>query len=240
MIPKIIHYVWIGNNPKPKKVQICIDTWRKKLKGYKIIEWNENNFDIHQNQYIERAYKAKKWAFVSDYIRAKVIYDYGGIYLDTDVNLLHDFDDFINNKCFVGFERAFLPFTAVFGAEAHHPFIKKMLSYYETHDFEIKENSGHPETNTDMVSRMLINEYNCKLNNQEQLLKDDIRIYPNYVLCVPSKKSVAIHVFTGSWTGNKKTLKRKIMTSARLHIKNNFEAELYNQFVSFFHRDILY
>ena len=86
----------------------------------------------------------------------------------------------------------------------------------------------------------VINEYNCKLNNQEQLLKDDIRIYPNYVLCVPSKKSVAIHVFTGSWTGNKKTLKRKIMTSARLHIKNNFEAELYNQFVSFFHRDILY
>lgn len=101
--------------------------WRKHLKGYKIIEWNEQNFDIHENKYVEQAYKAKKWAFVSDYIRAKVIYEYGGIYLDTDINLLDSFDAFLDNKCFVGFESKELPFTAVFGAEPHHPLIKRLL-----------------------------------------------------------------------------------------------------------------
>ena len=70
MIPKIIHYVWVGRNPKSKLIQECIATWKKKLPNYQIIEWNEDNFDIHENSYIEQAYTAKKWAFVSDYIRA--------------------------------------------------------------------------------------------------------------------------------------------------------------------------
>lgn len=234
MIPKTIHFVWVGNNPKPKNIKKCMKTWRKHLKAYKIIEWNEQNFDIHENKYVEQAYKAKKWAFVSDYIRAKVIYEYGGIYLDTDINLLDSFDAFLDNKCFVGFERKELPFTAVFGAEPHHPLIKHMLDYYDNRNFEFGDRGELAITNTVSVSNILIEKYHCILNNKEQLLKDGVKIYPNYILCTPSKYSVAIHVFLGSWVGKKATLRHKIMTNWRLNIRSKFEAELYHQFIHVF------
>ena len=100
MIPKIIHYVWVGNNPKPKDIKKCMKTWKKHLKDYKIIEWNESNFDISSHPFVKKAYEAKKWAYVSDYIRMYAIYNYGGIYLDTDVLVLENFDKFLNNKVF--------------------------------------------------------------------------------------------------------------------------------------------
>lgn len=232
MIPKIIHYVWVGKNPKPKNIQKCMRTWKKHLKSYKIIEWNEDNFNIHENKYIEQAYKAKKWAFVSDYIRAKVIYEYGGIYLDSDVIILKDFNKFLNNKCFVGFENEKLALTAVFGAEPHHPLIKKMLEYYNDRNFEFGNKGEQAIPNTVSISRILINEYDLKLNNQEQLLSSGIRVYPSYILCTPSKYSVAIHVFLGSWVGKRSNLKHKIMIHLRLNIKNNTEAEIYRKMLS--------
>lgn len=238
MIPKIIHYVWVGRNPKPKNIQKCMKTWKKNLKGYKIIEWNEDNFDVHENKYIEEAYKAKKWAFVSDYIRAKVIYEYGGIYLDSDVILLNNFNKLLNNKCFIGFETKDLPFTAVFGAEPHHPLIKKMVDYYKDRDFKFKDNGEQPVTNTVSVSQILIKNYHCKLNDKEQLLNDGIRVYPSYILCTPSKKSVSIHVFLGSWVTKDVTLRHKIMMFLRLNIRNSIEAELYHGLLKLFHRDI--
>ncbi|WP_283112204.1 glycosyltransferase family 32 protein [Lactobacillus gallinarum] len=240
MIPKIIHYVWVGHNPKPKAVKLCIKTWKKHLQGYKIIEWNEDNFDIHQNKYLEQAYKAKKWAFVSDYIRAKVIYEYGGIYLDTDINLLDNFDRFLSNECFVGFETKNLPFTAVFGSIPHHPLIKQMLDYYDDHEFHFGRNGELAITNTVSVSNILINDYKCELNNKEQLLKNNVRIYPNYILCVPSKESVSIHVFLGSWTAFGKNWKRQLMTWARLHIRNRTEAQIYNWIMKLCNKEILY
>lgn len=85
MIPKKIHYVWVGGKEKPKNIRKCMKSWKKHLKDYEIIEWNENNFDINSHPFVKAAYNAKKWAFVSDYIRAYVIYNEGGIYLDTDV-----------------------------------------------------------------------------------------------------------------------------------------------------------
>ena len=101
MIPKKIHYVWVGGKEKPKDIKRCMKTWKKHLKDYEIIEWNESNFDIHSHPFVEAAYKAKKWAYVSDYIRMYAIYNYGGIYLDTDVLVLDNFDDMLDNKAFV-------------------------------------------------------------------------------------------------------------------------------------------
>lgn len=95
MIPKKIHYCWFGRGPKSELIQKCIASWRKHLSDYEIIEWNEDNFDVNQNRYTEQAYNSKKWAFVSDFARLKVLYDQGGIYLDTDMYLLKDFDDFL-------------------------------------------------------------------------------------------------------------------------------------------------
>ena len=223
MIPKIIHYVWVGNNPKPKDIKKCMKTWKKHLKDYKIIEWNESNFDISSHPFVKKAYEAKKWAYVSDYIRMYAIYNYGGIYLDTDVLVLENFDKFLNNKVFVGFERENYPFTAVFGAEKKNKFIKKLLDYYDNLD---AYNFDFENNNTISVSNILINEYGCSKENKEQLLKDGIKVYKDDILCNPSKNSTTVHIFTGTWLEGIKPLKRKIVTALKTNIKTKKQAEI--------------
>ena len=226
MIPKIIHYVWVGNNPKPKDVKKCMKTWKKHLKDYEIIEWNESNFDINSHPFVKKAYEAKKWAYVSDYIRMYAIYNYGGIYLDTDVLVLDNFDKFLDNKVFVGFERENYPFTAVFGAEKKNKFIKKLLDYYDNLD---AYNFDFENNNTISVSNILINEYGCSKENKEQLLKDGIKVYKDDILCNPSKNSTAVHIFTGTWLEGVKPLKRKIVTALKINIKTKKQAEIYRK-----------
>lgn len=226
MIPKIIHYVWVGNNPKPKDIKQCMKTWKKHLKDYKIIEWNESNFDISSHPFVKKAYEAKKWAYVSDYIRMYAIYNYGGIYLDTDVLVLENFDKFLNNKVFVGFERENYPFTAVFGAEKKNKFIKKLLDYYDNLD---AYNFDFENNNTISVSNILINEYGCSKENKEQLLKDGIKVYKDDILCNPSKNSTTVHIFTGTWLEGVKPLKRKIVTALKTNIKTKKQAEIYKK-----------
>ena len=227
MIPKKIHYVWVGGNPKPKNIQKCMKTWTKHLSDYEIIEWNESNFDIHENKYVEQAYKAKKWAFVSDYIRAKAIYEQGGIYLDTDVLVLDNLHDLLNNRAFVGFENKDNPFTAVFGAEAGHPLIKDMLDYYDDRNFTFDSQDQMAGVNTVSVSDILKKKYHAKPNNKEQWLNYGLHVYPDGVLCNPSKESKTIHVFTGTWMEGEKPLKRKIVTNLKLQIKTPREAGIY-------------
>lgn len=203
-------------------------TWKKHLEGYKVIEWNESNFDIEQHPFVKAAYEAKKWAYVSDYIRAYAIYNYGGIYLDTDILLLDNFDDFLNHRAFVGFENPNYPFTAAFGAEKGHPLVKDMLDYYDeldTYHFDFKNN------NTISVSDILINKYGCKVGNMYQVLKEGIAVYPDTILCNPSEKSVSIHVFTGTWLDEKKAIARKINTFLKLRITNRKRAALFRKYI---------
>lgn len=228
MIPKKIHFIWVGGKEKPKDILKCMETWKRHLQEYEIIEWNESNFDINAHPFVKAAYEAKKWAYVSDYIRAYVIYNEGGIYLDTDVLILANFDDFLNNRAFVGFERPNYPFTAVFGAEKKHPFVKAMLDYYDqldSYSFDFKNN------NTISVSDILIEKYNCKKNNQFQILDDDIAVYPDYILCNPSNKSVSIHVFNGSWLDEQKPLKRKVNKFLKLNLNTQRKAGLYRKYI---------
>lgn len=228
MIPKIIHYIWVGGKEKPVDIKRCMATWKKHLEGYKVIEWNESNFDIEQHPFVKAAYEAKKWAYVSDYIRAYAIYNYGGIYLDTDILLLDNFDDFLNHRAFVGFENPNYPFTAAFGAEKGHPLVKDMLDYYDeldTYHFDFKNN------NTISVSDILINKYGCKVGNMYQVLKEGIAVYPDIILCNPSEKSVSIHVFTGTWLDEKKAIARKINTFLKLRITNRKRAALFRKYI---------
>lgn len=228
MIPKKIHYVWVGGKEKPKNIKKCMKTWPKHLKNYEIIEWNEDNFDIKSHPFVDAAYKAKKWAYVSDYIRMYAIYNYGGIYLDTDVLVLDNFDDLLSDKAFVGYENSEFPFTAVFGAEKHHPFIKKILDYYDSLD---AYNFDFENNNTISVSNILIKEYGCKTGNIKQTLKDGIVVYPDNILCNPSKESKTIHIFTGTWLDGKKGLKKKLATSIKLSLNNKRKAELYRKYI---------
>ncbi len=104
MIPKKIHYCWFGRKPKPKLAEKCIASWRKYCPDYEIIEWNEDNFDVNLNPYTQMCFEQKKWAFLSDYVRLWVVYKYGGIYFDTDVELLRNPDFLLNAEAWFGFE----------------------------------------------------------------------------------------------------------------------------------------
>lgn len=140
MIPKVIHYCWFGRNPKPMSVQKCINSWKKYCPEYKIIEWNEENYPVDDNLYCKQAYEAKKWAFATDYARLWIIYNYGGIYLDTDVEIIKSWDPLLNHECFLGRQPGFQVNTGVgFGAVKGHPLIKRMMDDYEDIPF-IKEN----------------------------------------------------------------------------------------------------
>lgn len=105
MIPKVINYCWFGGNPLPASAQKCIASWRKYLPDYEIKEWNESNFDVNIIPYTAEAYKAKKYAFVSDYARFWILYRYGGLYFDTDVEVIRNMDDIIANGAFMGLEK---------------------------------------------------------------------------------------------------------------------------------------
>ncbi len=223
MIPKKIHYVWVGGKEKPADIKRCMKTWPKHLEGYEVIEWNESNFDINSHPFVKKAYEAKKWAFVSDYIRAYAIYHEGGIYLDTDILMLDNLDECLNHKAFVGYENADHPFTAVFGAEPGHPLIKDMLDYYDNLDIDFK----FSDNNTISVSDLLVNKYGCKLGNVEQDLKEGIHVYKDGVLCNPSEDSKTIHIFTGTWLEDAKPWKRKLNKFIKLRLTNKFRIKMF-------------
>ncbi|MBR4241618.1 MAG: hypothetical protein IKR97_05300, partial [Eubacterium sp.] len=105
MIPKKIHYCWFGGNPLPDSVLKCIESWKHFCPDYEIIQWNEENYDINKFQYAKEAHDAKKWAFVSDLARLDIVYNEGGIYLDTDVELIRSLDSLLDNKCFLAIEQ---------------------------------------------------------------------------------------------------------------------------------------
>ena len=144
MIPKVIHYCWFGRNPLPESAIKCIESWRKYCPDYKIIQWTEDNYDVHKNQYMSDAYKEKKWAFVSDYARIDIINQYGGIYMDTDVELIKSLDKFLTDKMFCGWEERdeyyiiknpkyenSVAFGLGFGSEKNNPILIDILELYD-------------------------------------------------------------------------------------------------------------
>ncbi|MCC0643741.1 MULTISPECIES: glycosyltransferase [unclassified Clostridioides] len=136
MIPKKIHYVWFGG-PKGNIENICINSWKEKLPEYEIVEWNEKNFDIEKeikgNKFLEECYKRKLWAFISDYTRIRVLYEQGGVYMDTDMQILKDITPLLeNNRLICGYEDdGEYMNAAIVGVEKGHPFFKDLLEYYE-------------------------------------------------------------------------------------------------------------
>lgn len=151
MIPKKIHYCWFGRGEKPKLAQKCIESWARHCPDYEIIEWNEDNFDVDVTTYTRFCYESKKWAFLSDYARLWVVEKYGGIYFDTDVEVIRSFDELLPCEAFYGFENEEYVATGLgFGAESHHPTIKAMLDEYEKlgEDFVNMQTIGCPILNT--------------------------------------------------------------------------------------------
>lgn len=166
-----------------------MESWKKALPEYKFIEWNEDNFDINYNKFTRQSYDAKKYAFTSDVIRLWALYNYGGIYVDTDVMIYKSLDEFLNEPAFTGFESIGYPVTATMGAEKGNPLIKELLDYYNDRDFEIK-------TNTVIISEILASHGIDRNKNEIQKIKD-ITIYPREYF--NDKNGYTEHCFQASW-----------------------------------------
>lgn len=177
MIPKIIHYCWFGDE-KPFLVKKCIKSWRKWCNNYQIIEWNENNFDVSQSVYSQEAYELKHYAFLSDYIRMAVLVKYGGIYLDTDVELLHSLDDLLRHSAFMAAEDDFYVASGLgVGAEAAHPFFIKMLGFYKNIHYRFEDGTTNDKTSPVYITEELVRMGYRHMGNKIRYI-GGITIYP--------------------------------------------------------------
>ena len=201
-IPKNVIYVWLGGKEKPQKVLDCINTWKAQMIDWNFIEINESNFDVNYNEYTKEAYKHKMWAFVSDVARLVALYEYGGVYMDTDVICYKPLDKFLKHKFFTGVEQKHYPITATMGAEKGSPLIKEMLDLYETKKFIKHENWWEYETNVMIMSEVL--EKYIDRDKMEYQEKDGIAIYPQEVftnrLGTTNEESYTEHLMMGVWT----------------------------------------
>ena len=152
---KTVHYCWFGRGEKPAFVQKCIASWKKHLPDYEIKEWNEDNFDLSDCKFASDAYKDRNFAFVSDYVRACVLYNEGGIYFDTDVEVLADFDRFLDDKFFAGFEEKAFVGTCVMGAEKGCPIFEEYIEHYKNADYFNADGTKYSDTNVVLLTRLL-------------------------------------------------------------------------------------
>lgn len=208
MIPKIIHYCWFGGNPLPKLAQRCITSWKKYCPDYEIKEWNESNFDLNCCDFVKEAYQAKKWAFISDYARLKVIYEEGGIYLDTDVEVIKKIDIFLDNKCFLGEETSgFINTGLGFGAEKGNIIVGEMLGMYAGKHFKLDDGSYDmipcPEKNTEPLKK-----YGYIFSGEKTWKGEDVVVYPPEYFCPLNYETgekhitdntYSIHLYNSSW-----------------------------------------
>lgn len=214
MIPKRIHYCWFGRGEKPKLAQRCIASWKKFCPDYEIIEWNENNFDVNINGYTRMCYEQKKYAFLSDYVRLIVISEHGGIYFDTDVELLRPLDQLLNHHAYLGFEDSTHINTGIgFGAEANNPAINAMLEEYSP---LLKGNNGIigcPILNTNAMKKLGL----C-LDGQKQDL-GVVVIYPTEYFnpyddptgrLNKTENTISIHWYSKSWMSKGTILRSKL------------------------------
>lgn len=206
-IPRIVHYCWFGHGDKSKKILKCMRSWQKHLGGYTFIEWNEDNFDVTANRYVKEAYEAKKYAFVSDYARLHALYHYGGLYLDTDVEVLRPMDDFLGHEAFSGFEDGTFLQSGTMGAAKGHPWIAELLQNYENRSFLLEDGSCDTTTNTAVITA-ICQKHGLVLDGSFQSLPNGVTFYPrdyfspydyinggNY----RTSNSYTIHHFAKSW-----------------------------------------
>lgn len=207
MIPKKIHYCWFGGNPKPDSVQKCINSWKRFCPNYEIIEWNESNFDIHCMPFVEQAIEAKKYAFASDVARLMVVYENGGLYFDTDVEVIKSFDDLLENKAFLGFEsNEYVNSGLGFGSEAGIDFFKEHIDVYRNKTF-INDDGSYNMIACPHVATELLVEKGLILNGKEQLV-DGVRLYPKDFFSpydsitgklTKTANTYSIHWYDASW-----------------------------------------
>lgn len=214
MIPKIIHYCWFGRKEKPKLAQKCIASWMKYCPDFEIIEWNEDNFDVNMNGYTRMCYEQKKYAFLSDYARLCVVSEHGGLYFDTDVELIRSVDHLMNHDAFFGFETPeFIASGLGFGSVPHGAAIELMLSEYDTYLDGEHGTVGCPLLNTTALIKQ-----GLRRDGSYQDLSGTIVLPIDYLNPYESNtgrlkktaNTVSIHWYSASWMTGKQLMRQKI------------------------------
>jgi len=224
MLPKIIHYCWFGRNPLPAEAEKCIASWRKYLPDYEIKEWNEDNFDVNIIPYTAEAYEAGKYAFVSDYARFWILYKYGGVYFDTDVEVIRPLDDIIEKGNFMGFETdpvkrlagSVNPGLGI-GMVSGNKLVEKMLATYENRHF-VYEQVMKNQITVVHIATQILNESGLRPIQGIQEV-DGVCVYPSEYFC-PIKVTTGrmhitentrtIHHYAGTWAEESFSIKRMI------------------------------
>ena len=206
-IPKIIHYCWFGGKPKPELAEKCIKSWKKHCPDYEIVEWNESNIDISTApNYVRPAHAAGRWAFVTDYVRLKALTEMGGIYMDTDVELVKPLDPYLHHQAFAGFEHPQRVQTGLLACEPGFPLFREFLAYYDHASFLKPDGTLDTTTNVQILTD-LCREKGLVFNDCLQTVAG-LTVYPREVFCPvdfdtkllkKTRKTVAIHWFSGSW-----------------------------------------
>lgn len=231
MIPKIIHYCWLSGDPFPPLIQKCIDSWKEKLPDYEFMLWDTNRFPLKNNIWVKQAFETKKYAFAADYIRLYAVYNYGGIYLDTDIEVLKPFDDLLNRPYFVGAEGHGIIEAGIFGAERHSNWVKQCLDYYTNKHF-IKPDGSFDTWTLPRIMMQQITQVKTFIEvlptevTTEQQKTDTATMYmfPKDFFCAKNHgtgliektaNTYSIHHFAMSWVPKNRTflpnIKRKLM-----------------------------
>ena len=209
VIPKIIHYCWFGDNPLPDLAKKCIESWKKYCPDYEIKEWNDSNIDIKliKNKYLQQAYEAKKWAFVSDYIRLYIIYNYGGVYFDTDVEVIKNIDEFLKYDAFFAKENNEQFNTGIgFGAIPKNLLVKKMLDEYK--NIEFNSGNSYDLTPCPIRNTKVIDSFFGKIDFEDKKVIDNVCLLSKEYFCSIdyetnimniSNNTYTIHHFSQSW-----------------------------------------
>ena len=217
MIPKKIHYCWFGRNPKPKLAEKCIASWKKYCPDYEIIEWNEDNFNLDYNEYTRYCYDNKKWAFLSDFARLVVVAEHGGIYFDTDVELIKKTDELLQYGAFYGFENdANVNTGQGFGAEANHPTIVSMKARYE--NIASNADGSYPMIVCPALNTEALMPFGLKQNGMRQniggaeiLPVDWFNPYDDPSGCLnKTENTVSVHWYSKSWMTKGAILRSKL------------------------------
>lgn len=231
-IPKVIHYCWFGTGRIPEVFQRNIETWRRYCQDYEIIRWDESNYDVSRNLYMRQAYEAKKWGFVSDYARLEIIYDHGGIYFDTDVEVLRPLDSLLNYELFCGFESSeYIAFGLGFGATKHNKIIKDILGKYDSMQF-IDENGDLNLTVSPIYQTDVLEKYGLIRNGRTQVKKDFIALAPEYLSPItslglgrPTARSFSIHQYAATWFDENQKIEKKRKMNKYRNIVSRMEEQ---------------
>lgn len=229
MIPKTIHYCWFGGNELPDEVKNYIKSWRKFCPDYEIVEWNESNYDVTKIPYIKQAYEQKKYAFVSDYARLDILYHHGGIYLDTDVELIRSLDDFLEEEAFFGCEFPGKVNTGLgFGAQKENPLVLENMKVY--HDKNFIKDGGMDTTTCVEYTTEIFKKYGLRESAEIQDIKG-AKVFPPEYFCpynietnklTITDKTYSIHQYSATWKHQSKIGKyvdKKILVPAKIKLR---------------------